>query len=343
MKSSAIRLLLCGVLAGAVGCGKAGDGEFDDSVPTQQNVALVVPTAATGTPAASTSANLSVKVGALQGQLATDYVLTATVVGVVNTSTAAVLALVKAITDYPPTSVSGDTAVWGPGTDPLSANTYRLTVTRTAPHVFTYALDGKGKNDPDTAFVTVLSGTHTRALDADGHVMKGFGSGNFVLDFDAAATLPQHDDNVGQVAFQYARTSPTATVTIDVTFTNVQDHCDPTTCKTSGQIFDAVYQYGATPGSGGDLQYADAKDYVATTSAKETLEIQSRWLETGAGRTDMQLSGGDLAATVQTSSECWDANFLSVYSNTTYDPSSDWGVEASCAFPTADYASLTVQ
>ncbi len=167
----------------------------------------------------------------------------------------------KDITDYPPTTVQGDTAIWGPGTDPLSANTYRLTVTKVAPHVFTYKLDGKGKTEPDTAFVTVLSGTHTRALDAAGHVMKGFGSGDFTLDFDAADTLPQHDDNVGQVAFQYSRLSPTATVTIDVAFTGVQDHCDPLTCKTSGQIFDAVYAYSATPGSGGDLQYADAKNY----------------------------------------------------------------------------------
>ncbi|HXJ21417.1 MAG TPA: hypothetical protein VMT03_14395 [Polyangia bacterium] len=339
-----LRLVLCGALVGAIGCGKTDNGEFSDSVPTQENVALVVPASAAGvTSGAAVGANLTVRDSAGQGLLATDYVLTATVVAVVNTATATVLTLVKDITDYPPTSVMGDTAVWGPGTDPLSANTYRLTVTRTAPHVFAYKLDGKGKNDPDTAFVTVLSGTHTQALDAAGHLMSGFGSGNFVLDFDAAATLPQHDNNVGQIAVQYSRLSPTATVTIDVAFTNVQDHCDPLTCQTSGQIFDAVYQYSATPGSGGDLQYADAKDYVTTTSAKETLEIHSRWLQTGAGRTDMQLSGGDVASAVQTSSECWDANFASVYSNTTYDQSKDWGDGSSCAFPTAAYAALTVQ
>jgi hypothetical protein len=341
MKISALRLALCGVVVGAVGCGKV-NSEFDDSVPTQENVALVVPSSTTTATAASSS-SVTVRGGALQGQLAKDYVLTATVVGVVNTATATVLTLVKAITDFPPTTVTGDTAVWGPGTDALSANTYRLTVTRVAPHEFTYKLDGKGKNDPDTAFVTVLSGTHTRALDASGQPMKGFGSGNFALDFDAAATLPQHDNNVGQVAFQYSRLSPTATVTIDVNFTNVQDHCDPLTCQTSGQIFDAVYQYSATPGSGGDLQYADAKNYVTATTANETLEIHSRWLQTGAGRTDMQLSGGDLGSTVQTSNECWDPNFASVYSNTTYDQSQDWGVESSCAFPSAAYASLTVQ
>jgi len=343
MKTTAMaRLALCGALAAAIGCGKADDGEFQGSTPTKETVALVLPSSAANSASAAHDSSLTVKGGALLGEVAKDYVLTATVVGAVNGATGAILNLVRDITNYPPTTVSGDTAVWGPGTDPLSANTYRLTVTRTAPHQFTYALDGKGKNDPDTAFVTVLSGTHTRALDAAGQVMEGFGSGDFTLDFDAAATLPQHDDNVGQVAVEYARTSPTATVTINVTFTGVADRC-PDSCSTRGQIFDAVYAYSATPGNGGDLQYADAKDYVATTSAKETMEIHSRWLQTGAGRTDMQMSGGDVVGAVQTSSECWDANFLSVYSDTTYAPSMDWGAEASCAFSSAAYASLTVQ
>jgi hypothetical protein len=343
MKRWAMTVIFSGALAAVAGCGKGDDGAFNDSVPTQDNVALVVPAAATAAAPAASSSSLSVKGGALEGQLAADYVLTATVVTVVNTATANILGLVKAITEYPATSAQGDTAVWGPWTDPLSADTYRLTVTRNAPHVFTYALDGKGKTDPDTSFVTVLSGTHTQALDASGQVMAGFGSGNFTLNFDAADTLPQHDSNVGQIAIQYSRLSPTATVSINVTFTGVQDNCDPSGCSTSGQIFDAVYQYSATPGSGGDLQYADAKNYVATTAAKETLEIHSRWLETGAGRTDMQLSGGDLGSTVQTSSECWDSNFASVYSDTTYDSTKDWGMESACAFIPAAYASLTVQ
>jgi hypothetical protein len=337
-----LRLALCGAVVGAAGCGKADNGDFEGSTPTTATVALELPAAsANGAAASSTSSNLSVKGGALLGMVATDYVFTATVVGVVNAATASVLGLVKGITDYPPTTVQGDTAVWGPGTDPLSANTYRLTVTRIAPQQFTYMLDGKGKNDPDTAFVTVLSGTHTRAVDAAGNVMTGFGAGTFTLDFDAADTLPQHDDNVGQIAVQYSRLTPAATTTIGVTFTGVKDNCKDG-CSTAGQIFDAVYAYSATPGSGGDLQYADMKDYVPATSAKETLEIHSRWLETGAGRSDWQMSGGDVASATQTSSECWDANFKSVYSNTTYDASLDWGMESNCAFPSAAYATLAV-
>ena len=137
-----LQLVLCGALVGAIGCGKTDNGEFNDSVPTQDNVALVVPASSAGvTSAAAVGANLAVRDSAGLGALATDYVLTATVVAVVNTATAAVLTLVKDITEYPPTSVSGDTAVWGPGTDALSANTYRLTVTRVDTRLYRIDVD----------------------------------------------------------------------------------------------------------------------------------------------------------------------------------------------------------
>ncbi|HLK91664.1 MAG TPA: hypothetical protein VKZ18_17360 [Polyangia bacterium] len=335
-----------GILGAALAlaaCAKVDSGEFAGSTPTKDTVALVVP-ASGASAAAVTSGSVTVRQGALMGETAKDYVLTATLAVVVNTATAAVLGLVKTVTDYPATSVEGDTAVWGPSTDPLSANTYRLTVTRQAPQVFGWKLDGKAKTADDSAFVTVLSGVHTRAIDAAGDPMDGFGSGNFVIDWDAAATLPQHDQNVGQMAFAYSRTGPTAAVTNDVTFTNIFDNCDPATCSTHGQIFDAVYAYAATPGSGGDLQYGATENFVTATTANETLSLHSRWQQSGAGRTDVQLTGGDLATAVDTSSECWDSNFLSVYSAASYDPSDpavDWGAESSCAFPSAALVSLS--
>jgi hypothetical protein len=336
---------LLGAAVALVGCGKMDDSEFAASVPTKDTVALVVP--ASGSAAAAVprgNGNVTVKQSALMGDLSQDYLLTATLSKVVNTATGAVLDLVKGITNYPATSVEGDTAVWGPGTDPLSMNTYRLTVTRQAPHVFAWKLDGKGKTADDSAFLTILSGVHTRALDANGRPMEGFGSGNFVIDWDAADTLPQHDTNVGQMAFTYARTSPTAMVTNNVTFTNILDNCDPSTCNTHGQIFDALYAYAATPGSGGDLQYAATENFITTTAANETMSVHSRWMETGAGRTDVQLTGGDVGTAVDTSSECWDSNFASVYSAASYDPSDpnvDWGAESSCAFPSAALVSLS--
>jgi hypothetical protein len=337
---------LLGAAVALVGCGKVDGSEFEGSTPTKDTVALVVPAASatTATTGAVSAGSVTIKRSALLGETAKDYVLTATLAYVVNTATVAVLGLVKAITDFPPTSVDADTAVWGPGTDPLSANTYRLTVVKQAPHVFAWKLDGKGKTADDSAFVTILSGVHTRALDASGTVMPGFGSGNFVIDWDAADTLPQHDQNVGQMAFTYSRTSPTATVTNDVTFTNIRDNCDPSNCNTHGQIFDAVYAYTATPGSGGELQYGATENFVATTTANETLSLHSRWVETGSGRTDIQLTGGDVGTAVDTSSECWDSNFVSVYSAASYDPSNpnvDWGAESSCAFASQALVSLS--
>jgi len=348
MKRSAL-VTTMGMLGAAfalVGCGKSDGSDFQGSTPTRDTVALVVPAASstTATTGAVSSGAVTVKQGALMGETAKDYVLTATLAYVVNTATGAVLGLVKAVTNYPASSIEGDTAVWGPYTDPLSANTYRLTVTKQAPHVFAWKLDGKGKNADATAFVTILSGVHTRAVDAQGNPMEGFGSGNFVIDWDAADTLPQHDTNVGQMAFTYSRMSPTATVTNNVTFTNILDNCDPANCNTHGQIFDALYAYSATPGSGGELQYGATENFVATTAANETLSLHSRWMETGAGRTDVQVTGGDVGTAVETASECWDSNFFSVYSATSYDPNNpavDWGSESSCAFASAALVSLS--
>jgi hypothetical protein len=335
---------MVGAALALAGCGKLDASDFEGSTPTKDTVALVVPAASSTTTTANANSDVTVTRSALLGDTAKDYVLTATAAYVVNTATVAVLGLVKGITNYPASSVDTDTAVWGPWTDALSANTYRLTVTKLQEDVFSWKLDGKGKTAPDTAFVTILSGTHTRAMDAQGHAMEGFGSGNFVIDWDAADTLPQHDQNVGQMAFTYSRTSPTATVSNDVTFTNVFDNCDPASCNTHGQLFNALYAYTATPGNGGDLQFGATENYVATTTANETLSLHSRWMETGAGRTDIQLTGGDVGTAVDTSSECWDSNFLSVYSAASYDPNDpavDWGMESSCAFPSQALVSLS--
>ena len=83
---------------------------------------------------------------------------------------------------------------------------------------------------------------------------------------------------------------------------------------------------------------------MTTTAANETLSMHSRWMETGDGRTDVQVTGGDVGTAVDTSNECWDSNFFSVYSAASYDPSDpnvDWGSESSCAFASAALVSLS--
>jgi len=328
----------------ALGGCQVMDNDWAGSTPTAENVALNVP--ANGTTQSALTAGEGSKVSALLGQEADSYNLTRVVTGIVNGATGAVLLLVKTIVSYPPTSVHGDTAVWGPHAEPLDKNAWRLTVTRVEPHVFNWALDGKAKNADDTAFITILSGTHTRAVDAHNHAIENYGSGTFLVDWDAAQGLPDHGNAVGVATFTYARLSPGAVTTIDVDFKGIKD--DPP----STELYDALYRYTATPGAGGELKYAAKRDYFPdphpSNSAKEDFTIHSRWQETGDGRTDYELTGGDVATSgiaggAATVSECWDSAFLSTYRNVSYDPSLDWGVETSCSFPTAVFLAPSLQ
>jgi hypothetical protein len=333
-------LALVGGAASGLGCGAGDDGAFEGSTPTKDTVALQIPGGGTATTAGALT-DTGVRKGELLGEKADAYKLTVAISDLVNGSTALVLALVRAVTEYPPTSVAGETAVWGPYTEPLKANAWRLTVTKVAKHQFAWHLDGKPKASDDSMFVVVLSGMHTRAVDSLGHLLHGFGSGAFSIDWDAAATLPDHDDNVGQASFTYSRLAPAAPVAIDVAFHGIKDK------DRKGEIFDAVYHYAATPGAGGDLQYgANQDDYPGpgpTGTAKETLALHSRWQETGAGRSDVRVTGGDLATSpfvMATSSECWDAGFASVYKLVSYDAAGSWGAESSCVFASADFVTL---
>ena len=94
---------------------------------------------------------------------------------------------------------------------------------------------------------------------------------------------------------------------------------------------------------GGTFDFKLTKDFITTTAALETMSIRSRWQESGAGRSDVMLTGGDLATVPApaTASECWDSNFLSVYMTNSYgDATKLWGAESMCAFTPAMYSAL---
>lgn len=320
--------------ATTVACGKDAGDDFRDGVPQQQDVTLVFPTAGAQSSSLTAGDGTTAVHGALLGQQADFYVLTRDITGVANGATATVLTLVKTITGYPPTSVATDSAVWGPYTDPLSANTWRLTVNRIAQGQFHYVLEAKAKTADDTAFLTILSGNHKMAYPTAHRRanVPDYGSGDFRLDWNAAQMLPEHDKNVGIAAFTYSRLSPTSDVDIGVTFTQVMDN-------DTGKLIDATYSYTSTPGMGGTFDFGQTKDIVMTTAALETLTVHSRWQESGAGRSDTKITGGDLAAAEATMNECWDSNFLSVYFTTSWaDPAKMWGAETACAFAPAVYS-----
>ncbi|MBC7976743.1 MAG: hypothetical protein H7138_17350, partial [Myxococcales bacterium] len=63
-------------------------------------------------------------------------------------------------------------------------------------------------------------------------------------------------------------------------------------------------------------------------------------LNSGAGRADGIVRGGDLGTLQATASECWDGNFKRVYYTDSVVFSASEGVETSCAFATADVPAL---
>ena len=96
------------------------------------------------------------------------------------------------------------------------------------------------------------------------------------------------------------------------------------------------YFYDENEDGSGDFQFAiDANFEDSETPANESALIRSRWLATGAGRSDAMLSGGDLADVEVSASECWDETFRRVY----YSDSAEWqpteGDASECAFSDA--------
>lgn len=314
------KLLLGSMLAWVSACGGTDKADsFRQGIPQAGDVALKLP-GRTGQPLTSTGTRRD----GLEGQTSDFYRLTRDVTVFVNTGTAAVLTLVEKITQYPATTVGTDTAVWGPHTEALSPNTWKLTVNRTSTDTYSYTLEGKGKSEADSAYRVVLSGTHTT-------MGANLGTGSFLVDWNQDHQLPENAGNVGTVAITYSRTSLSATTQIDAQFTQARH-------GTVEPLIDAQYRYWSTPNQGGAFQFQIEKDLV-TGAALETGKIKSRWLETGAGRADAQVSGGDLSAPV-TVNECWDSGFLSRFLDASYAPSLNYGAVAACAFATPEYPSL---
>jgi len=192
-------------------CGKDDCEDFRDGVPLHEDVTLAFPGGeATTTTAAVTAADgTTVARSSLLGAESEFYKMTRDITKGVNAGTVAVLTLVMTITDYPPTTVAMDMAVWGPYTQPLSQNTWRLTVNRD-PAVrghFSYVFEAKPRAMDDSTYVTVLSGHHVMAHPGLHRRLNqpAFGHGDFMIDWDAASTLPEHDNNVGKAAFTYRR------------------------------------------------------------------------------------------------------------------------------------------
>ena len=302
--------------------------EFATGVPRASTVAMAVPGADTKALTVEGSNY------ALMGQIADWYVTTRAVTVTVNAGALAVGALVRLVTDYPATSATLDSAVWGPWQGPLDPIEWKVTIARIAPHQYEYKFEGRDKHNQGAAYVTVLSGTHAPGLDAQGNEMEGFGAGSFTLDWDTRATLPGADKNVGTANYTYDHMGPAAVVHIAAKFRQVKDDNQP------GKRVDVDYAFVQNPGADGSMDFLYNVPANATT-AGGLGKVHSRWLWSGAGRSDVVVTTTDSTLTY-TLSECWDTSYLSIYKSVPLSTSAtdNYGSESSCAFPTVQPSTL---
>ena len=306
-----VRSLLPGALAATllVGCIQTQNDLHPaaKAIPTADQVAIHLPESATRT----------------IGQLAPWYVATRDVTRTFNGGTAWVLIVVHTIVAFPPTSENGNTATWGPWTgDALDPADYQLTVTALADGSYDWELDGKAKKDPNAHFIAVISGN---AVPSD---PVGQGHGHFSIDFDNARLVNPVDNANAKGVVDVAYDLKARTLDMQISSTDA-----------NGTPVDAHYTYAAGTDGSGNMTFQFQGD-AGGGPALEDAVLRSRWENTGTGRADIRISGGDLGSTQVTASECWDVNFLETY----YQDSGNFvppaGDVTSCSFADQDLPPL---
>lgn len=312
--------------------------EFRNGVPRRETITVQVPASRDQT---VVGAHTVEQQQALRGDTAEFYQLTYNVTHLINGGALFVGLLVKAVIAHPPTTIADDTATWGPWSDALEPVAWKVTITKIGDHKFQYAFLGRPKHDPGADFVTVLAGTHTAAVDDGGNTLEGYGAGSFTLDWDARNTLPLPPRTVagalkdtGKAHYTYSRPGAGAVASIDAQFRGVRDN-------DTGNTIDVDYLYTRQPAGSGTMDFTWAAPAWLGKPAG-TWGVRSRWTSGGAGRSDVVAVNAEMPAGVKVT-ECWDERFASVFLSVPFAPAASYGVEADCAFTTAEYTTLPLK
>jgi len=321
-----MRKLLAVPLMAAVACGGGAlKDQARNALPDKSTVAMGSPQSPT-TASAAAPADQSVQ-NSTAGQPSPFFTLTVTVATVFNVPVAAFLGLIEAITQQEPTKCDATSCTWGPGSSALDYNNYELVVSKDSDGMsFDWALSGQAKSRPGSAFVTFADGKATPGP------QPHHGSGNFNIDFDAAATLDGPHDATGQLnVTSYTNVGPTQ---LAVTYLGAKDS------NVATQRNNILYTYANDTTGGGDLDFA-----LHNTTTGDRFSVHSRWKNDGEGRADVQGLGSGVSVSL---SECWGpAPFDVVYFNSSVTlnlppfggPQS--GSESACAYSPAAFSSKT--
>jgi hypothetical protein len=303
------RFVLVAMLA-AGGCTSTVD-QFRGAAPAASTVALTVP----GGGATTTAATQKGATSELIGQRATFYEITRGVTTVVNGGVGATLLLLETITDGQPSSLTVTHATWGPYTEGLSPVTWKFDVEKTGTIDYSYVLSAKLRFAPDTQYKAIIAGK--------AHVISRIvGSGDFVFDFAALASLDGTTKATGSIDVHYDNTGSPRVV--QVAFKDFDDGNGSYTPN------DALYDFAENADKSGTFAFVTKVDVDHDPlRVPETVAIKSQWLATGQGRSNASATGGSLAVDA-TLEECWSPLFARTYFTDSWNPLETEGDPASC-------------
>lgn len=257
------------------------------ALPTGERMAIRLPTRA-----------------ALAPEQATFYGFTRDITLNVNGTVRIITNLLEDVVESPPSETDEATyAVWGPFQEPLSPAAWRVRVDLQDDGSYHYVVQGWPRNGDPAEAVTVLSGDH--APGADEHR----GTGAWQYDLTAGNTLdPTSQPSLGRMDVAYDLADTRA---LEVAFTDVQGPGEPLSNS-------ALYRYTEAADASGTLDFISNLDIHAESDPlldrREVLQVRSRWLADGPGRSDVLATHGDLPAGTQVEvTECWDGGFMRTY------------------------------
>jgi hypothetical protein len=301
-------VLACHLLSGCALQKKDDADEFRDAVPQSEAVSLSGPDSSSGSTA---TASAPPPRGALSTTPPTPsyakwYGFTRDMRDGVNTVTAGILGSVWLIIQSEPSSAAQDSATWGPYTDELDPATYRFRVTRVAQDEYDYVLEGRPKTSAsDADYQAVLTG-HGYGKPHPLH-----GQGTFSIDLNVAKALDpyKHPDDSGSVAVVYE---------LPHDFSDDLGALPRTITATVTPQGEAHYSVESVANLDhtGSIRVAAHVDIDDSKMTKlEDVTVHSRWNQSGAGRADITITGGDLPAStpVVNAVECWGTDFTESY------------------------------
>lgn len=249
------------------------------------------------------------------GEMAWLYEVTVDFTRAVNAGVLWMLSLLDDITSYPPSSHEGDSYIWGPWDGGgLSPAEYKLTITKTGEHSFTYLAESRSKNSEDE-WLKIWWGE----VEASASTQRR-GVGNFQIDYDPLHVVDPTFDYEGSIIADYDTITDgrRINVTFDEFVSEYEQDAEPVSgtynyyehADYSGEfLFDALM----------DLHYEEY--HGDQYDKREHVYFNTRWQGSGTGRTDAVATGGDLpdiefgGSPVEKYlvSECWDTDFLRTY------------------------------